>query len=922
METILVSPPLQRGHNPWGIVDTNSSRVEDVSMEGNPLFDFESDDDTEGFDFQPTDAAPEPLTDIPSNEIKAQFFAAVSEAFTFDGEFAVSAHYAMGVAPNPCLELDGLGTVGLPLSDREARALVSACESIHKRDNGTGIWEMSADKIHFDNPAWDKWIQNTAGPAAALALTASKTRSFVFSLKRLVLHAPGSGSSPETAIQVSANTSVGQLMVILPSRHEGGKSHLQHAGRAKTLDLAEESGRRTSIVAAYWGVNHTQSSLVSGYRLALVYDLIHHPKPGEDRLGLPQMDIVHRNLHNILRSWKDHADDAPQFLVCLLKHQYFKIPAFSAESLIGSDAVLTSHLRPLARQLGFRVLLAHIDFTASRSACVDEDEDEEYGRYDADENYYSEWDFEDYGETYEAVEFRRIVTLSGLPVDMDLYITPEDLLNGSPTEYEPDDQTFEREERTEASRTKIYKRTILLMWPKHRKIDSTVKIGNIYDFACAALERSTGPAPRTRDKLLADNLIQCCRTHPQDKRLKRAVHVLIALARQWNDLDMLMCTLKVGQVEKNINLILGGDDFVSTYQAFGWDAMSQFYTDAVNNDQSNARREMLLSRLTQLAIDENDSRLAAWCTTQEEIILRSLRKVDAAELPAIINRSLSRGGEFLSDVVVPQLRPQTAPVVWREFLNCLHRHLQATPILPSRDIHIVRKLITERVTGLVQSFPAFPQKVTKDGRYRTYTMDPPEILTTIRFCVETENVACCVLIFAKMRDAIQRGDFVPIYPPWQYYTDICTDLVQYMETVPGIEPTFRPFFVDAIDAMLARTWTTSKGTAVDPCSLTHSASTLTMAAKKAGRGFDLAEKIDYGYLERLRLEDATSPGALCCDRVSEGGERSPHQRRYVSHTRPCSHRQVLSLLGDLFPLGLVWQWSGLQPNAGSAQVLF
>lgn len=79
--------------------------------------------------------------------MQAQFSAALSDGFIFDGEFAVSAHYAMGVAPNPCLELDGLGTVGLPLSDREARTIVSACESVHNPDSGAGIWEMPADKV-------------------------------------------------------------------------------------------------------------------------------------------------------------------------------------------------------------------------------------------------------------------------------------------------------------------------------------------------------------------------------------------------------------------------------------------------------------------------------------------------------------------------------------------------------------------------------------------------------------------------------------------------------------------------------------------------------------------------------------------------------------------------------------------------------
>jgi hypothetical protein len=71
----------------------------------------------------------------------------LKEGFTFDGEFAVTANYPMGVAPNPCLELDGLGTVGLPLGERDAQAIVSASESIYGLDNEAGNWAMSADKV-------------------------------------------------------------------------------------------------------------------------------------------------------------------------------------------------------------------------------------------------------------------------------------------------------------------------------------------------------------------------------------------------------------------------------------------------------------------------------------------------------------------------------------------------------------------------------------------------------------------------------------------------------------------------------------------------------------------------------------------------------------------------------------------------------
>lgn len=64
-------PPLPGGHEPMDVEGTIFSQTEDISMRDNPLSDFESEDETEGLDFQPNDVvALEPHTDIPSTEIK------------------------------------------------------------------------------------------------------------------------------------------------------------------------------------------------------------------------------------------------------------------------------------------------------------------------------------------------------------------------------------------------------------------------------------------------------------------------------------------------------------------------------------------------------------------------------------------------------------------------------------------------------------------------------------------------------------------------------------------------------------------------------------------------------------------------------------------------------------------------------------
>lgn len=74
----------------------------------------------------------------------------MSELIDFKGDLAVSDSYTINLAPNPCLELEGVGTVGLPLSERDARAIISVFEASstpYTASEPSGIWEMAADKV-------------------------------------------------------------------------------------------------------------------------------------------------------------------------------------------------------------------------------------------------------------------------------------------------------------------------------------------------------------------------------------------------------------------------------------------------------------------------------------------------------------------------------------------------------------------------------------------------------------------------------------------------------------------------------------------------------------------------------------------------------------------------------------------------------
>ncbi|KAJ6483880.1 hypothetical protein DFH09DRAFT_949436, partial [Mycena vulgaris] len=370
------------------------------------------------------------------------------------GVFAFSERFA--TVPNPCLDLEGLGTVGIPLSERDARAIISACVPVSGpgRDTDSGIWEMPAEKVGVLCPfRQDEWIQKTAGVAASNALTTHSSVRPLFILKKLMIH----DKSSQPISDDESETKIGDFIAVLPGRFEGGQLQLRHVGQTKSLNLAHQSGVSTSIVAAYSGVEHTLSGVTSGYRLSLVYDMVQPITHVEERPALPEMQGATQKMRNIMLSWKQNSSgDAPEWLACLLQHKYAKTANFRAQSLTGADALLVSHLHPLARELKFRIYLAHVEYKTHTSASApDSREYDSYRRYNCydDEDDMSDIDEEDFeddeDEREEYMTVTQVVDLHGMPVQVPgLELEEDDLLNGSIADGEPDASTFERDERT------------------------------------------------------------------------------------------------------------------------------------------------------------------------------------------------------------------------------------------------------------------------------------------------------------------------------------------------------------------------------------------------------------------------------------------------------------------------------------------
>jgi hypothetical protein len=117
---------------------------------------------------------------------------------SFTGSFSFSRAYSD--APNPFLSLGALGSVGLPLSVREAAALKAHCAEapfgmgertvIDKAVRDT--WEMDAALVAFQNAAWGTFMENVVKEtceALGVSVAASRPRAELY---KLLLYETGS----------------------------------------------------------------------------------------------------------------------------------------------------------------------------------------------------------------------------------------------------------------------------------------------------------------------------------------------------------------------------------------------------------------------------------------------------------------------------------------------------------------------------------------------------------------------------------------------------------------------------------------------------------------------------------------------------------------------------------------------------------
>ncbi len=262
---------------------------------------------------------------------------------------------------DPGIEVEGLGTITLPLKPKTAKELVTRC-SIAPYGKGTqtlvnkkvrNTFELDPKKFRLSD-AWNSAIADAMRPVAEqLGLPAEQLEARLY---KLLVYERG-GFFLLHRDSEKHDRMVASLIVVLPNRFEGGTLVVRHGAVKQTLSLDEAAGGRAPCYAAFYAdCEHEVQRVTSGVRLCLAYNLVLRPKrvkPSAAANTVASADVLAQSIG----SWVARQPAKP--LVFALEHHYTQ-RGLSLDLLKGGDRQLADLVVSAAEKMDCIVRLAQV----------------------------------------------------------------------------------------------------------------------------------------------------------------------------------------------------------------------------------------------------------------------------------------------------------------------------------------------------------------------------------------------------------------------------------------------------------------------------------------------------------------------------------------------------------------------------------
>jgi hypothetical protein len=292
---------------------------------------------------------------------------------------------------NPGICINGIGRIGLPLSERDAELILKSSHTgSHRKESDI----MVNPTFELLNPKWDMALKEVVGLAVMDLGVFCEVKAELY---KMLLYGQGAMFKEHRksvfryiiknvwiiADELSHLSSpkhpdtFGTLVICLSSKHEGGEMTVTHGGKEKILKTADSSEfgytylcwfvavfpvcclLKTKIYS-YKDVKHKIAPVTSGYRLVLIYNLIYTDPQNPIKTPV-DFDTQMKELGNVLTSWRDNFSRlACPALAYTLEHRYSE-PSLSPSSPKGADSFRMQCLIELCEEHGFDLFLAELE---------------------------------------------------------------------------------------------------------------------------------------------------------------------------------------------------------------------------------------------------------------------------------------------------------------------------------------------------------------------------------------------------------------------------------------------------------------------------------------------------------------------------------------------------------------------------------
>lgn len=194
------------------------------------------------------------------------------------------ASQSIEAAINPGLQIQGISSIGLPVSLDAAEAILRGCHCRpvpeHASSDGqTAVsYELDDGQFICRNPRWHRQVSSFARKGIA-KLGVAEPDDLLVRAEKCIVFREGSFFMPETRPhnEPEYQEHVGTLAICLPSKHEGGDIMVSYSGQVEAITTSTNSEFQFSfaIFSMLGPVRGTR--VTSGYRVVLTYSLLHRP---------------------------------------------------------------------------------------------------------------------------------------------------------------------------------------------------------------------------------------------------------------------------------------------------------------------------------------------------------------------------------------------------------------------------------------------------------------------------------------------------------------------------------------------------------------------------------------------------------------------------------------------------------------------